>query len=131
MKGSTPPRLDQARHARARDESALDVEQQGTGMGGPIMAQPAAAGAAVLPLGHGAAVALDRVVALANPRSAPVQRLAQQAEAAGRLLDLTFGRRTRAVLLLDSGHVVLASLSADTVLGRWAAAAGGLAKVAS
>lgn len=79
-------------------------------------------GSGLLPLGHGGAVALSRVVALANPRSAPVQRLVQQAEAAGRLLDLTFGRRTRAVLLLDSGHVVLAALMAETVLARWAAA---------
>ncbi len=96
--------------------------------GGALGAASTATGAGLLPLGHGGAVALSRVVALANPRSAPVQRLVQQAEAAGRLLDLTFGRRTRAVLLLDSGHVVLAALMAETVLARWAAADGGLAR---
>ena len=95
---------------------------------GAVSAAASAAGAGLLPLGHGAAVALTRVIALANPRSAPVQRLVQQAEAAGRLLDLTFGRRTRSVLLLDSGHVVLAALMAETVLARWAAADGGLAQ---
>jgi len=76
----------------------------------------------ILTLGHGAAVALERVVAVANPLSAPVQRLAHEAEGKGLLLNLTFGRRARCVLLLDSGHVVLAPLTPETVLARWTAA---------
>jgi regulator of extracellular matrix RemA (YlzA/DUF370 family) len=78
-----------------------------------------------LPVGHpvwvgfGGAVAGDRIVALANPGSAPIQRAARRAREEGRLIDLTFGRRIRTVLFMDSGHVIRTSVSPETLLGRW------------
>jgi regulator of extracellular matrix RemA (YlzA/DUF370 family) len=70
-------------------------------------------------VGFGGAVAGDRIVALANPESAPIQRAVYQAREEGRLIDLTFGRRIRAVLFMDSGHVIRVAVSPETLLARW------------
>ena len=59
-----------------------------------------------------------RVVALVSPDSAPVKRLIQDAKDSGCAIDVTCGRRTRAVLVLDSGHVILSALQTDTVSAR-------------
>ena len=78
-----------------------------------------------LPVGHpvsvgfGGAVAGDRIVALANPASAPIQRAVRRAKEEGRFIDLTFGRRIRTVLFMDSGHVIRAAVSPETLLARW------------
>ncbi len=61
----------------------------------------------------------DRIVALANPESAPIQRAVRRAREEGQLIDLTFGRRIRAALFMDSGHVVRVAVSAETLLARW------------
>ncbi|MCC7020915.1 MAG: DUF370 domain-containing protein [Ardenticatenales bacterium] len=73
----------------------------------------------VVSVGFGAAVAAGRIVAVGNLRSAPVQRVMAEAERHGRLIDLTFGRRARAALFLDSGHVALVGLAPETAVQRW------------
>ena len=69
-------------------------------------------------VGFGNMVAAERVVALASPDSAPVKRLIQDAKDAGRVIDVTCGRKTRAVIITDSDHVVLSALQAETIANR-------------
>lgn len=71
-------------------------------------------------VGFGGAVAGERIVAVANPESAPVQRALRQAQEAGRLIDLTFGRQIRSVVFMDSGHVIRLAVSPETLVARWA-----------
>lgn len=68
-------------------------------------------------------VSAARLVAIANPSSAPVKRMVRQAEEKGLIIDLTAGRKVKAVLVLDSGHVALVARQTDTVAGRVNAAA--------
>ena len=63
----------------------------------------------LLDLGFGNMVSAQRVIAMVNPDSAPVKRLGQEARERGMLIDATYGRRTRTVLVMDSGHVVLSA----------------------
>ena len=63
----------------------------------------------LLDLGFGNMASAERVIAMVNPDSAPVKRLAQEARERGMLIDATYGRRTRTVLIMDSGHVVLSA----------------------
>ena len=70
-------------------------------------------------VGFGNMVAADRVVALAASDSAPIKRLIQDSKDAGRVIDVTCGRRTRAVIVMDSGHVVLSSIQPETVANRF------------
>lgn len=72
----------------------------------------------VLNIGYGNLVPAARIVAVLQPGSAPVRRLREEAGRAGRLLDATQGRRTRAVLVLDSGHVALSAVQAQTLAAR-------------
>ena len=65
-------------------------------------------------------VAAGRVLAVIPPESAPVRRIIQESREAGSLVDATFGRRTRAVLILDSGHVILSAIQPETVAVRMA-----------
>ncbi len=69
-------------------------------------------------IGFGNMVASDRIVAIVSPDSAPVKRLVQDAKDAGRVIDVSCGRRTRAVLITDSEHVILSAIQAETVAGR-------------
>ena len=69
-------------------------------------------------IGFGNMVAASRLVAIVSPESAPVRRLVQDARETGRVIDATYGRRTRAVILMDSDHVVLSPLQPETVAGR-------------
>lgn len=69
-------------------------------------------------IGYGNMVSAGRVVAVVSPDSAPVKRLIQEAREAGRLIDATLGRRTKAVLIMDSGHVVLAAVQLANLAGR-------------
>ena len=66
-------------------------------------------------VGFGNMVAVDRVVALASPDSAPIQRLIQDSKDDGRAIDVTCGRRTRAVIITDSEHVILSAIQAETI----------------
>ncbi len=69
-------------------------------------------------IGFGNMVAVDRMVALASPDSAPIKRLIQDAKDEGRTIDVTCGRRTRAVIITDSEHVILSAIQAETIAGR-------------
>ncbi len=63
-------------------------------------------------------VSADRVVAVVSPDSAPIKRLIQEAKERGTLIDATFGRKTKAVLIMDSDHIVLSGLQSTSVAGR-------------
>ena len=63
-------------------------------------------------------ISANRVVAIVSPESAPVKRIVQDARAKGVLVDATYGRRSRAVIVTDSDHVVLSALSPETVASR-------------
>jgi hypothetical protein len=69
-------------------------------------------------IGFGNIVAMNRVIALASPSSAPTKRSIQEARNRGMLIDMTNGRKTKAVIFTDSGHVVLAALVPETIAGR-------------
>lgn len=69
-------------------------------------------------IGHGNMIAAARIVAILSPDSSPVKRLIQDAKEEGRAVDTTAGKKTRAVLLADTGHVILSGLSAETVSAR-------------
>lgn len=72
----------------------------------------------LLNIGFGNAVAVQRVVAIVNPDSAPIRRMIQDAKDRGILIDASCGRKTRAVIVTDSGHIVLSGLQADTISQR-------------
>lgn len=69
-------------------------------------------------IGFGNMVAAGRVVAIVSPESAPIKRIIQEAKDRGTLIDATYGRRTRAVLITDSDHVVLSAVQPETVANR-------------
>ena len=69
-------------------------------------------------IGFGNMVNADRVVAVVSPESAPIKRIIHEAEEKGILINATYGRRTRAVLVTDSEHVILSSIQPETVAGR-------------
>ncbi len=63
-------------------------------------------------------VSADRIVTVVSPESAPIKRLVQEARDSGRAVDATYGRKTRAVIIMDSGHVILSSLITETLAAR-------------
>ena len=69
-------------------------------------------------IGYGNMLAANRVIAVVSPDSAPVKRMVQDAREAGKLIDATLGRKTRSVLVTDSGHIVLSALQTTAVQGR-------------
>lgn len=69
-------------------------------------------------IGYGNMVAVERVVTLVSPDSAPVKRLIQDAKDDGRIIDVTCGRKTRAVVITDSEHVILSALQTETIANR-------------
>ena len=69
-------------------------------------------------IGFGNIVSANRVIAIVSPESAPIKRIVQEARDAGRLIDATYGRRTRAVVIMDSDHVVLSAVQPETVAHR-------------
>jgi len=69
-------------------------------------------------IGFGNLISAERLIAAVGPDSAPVKRTIQEARERGMLIDATYGRKTRAVLLMDSDHVVLSALTLDAVLER-------------
>ena len=70
-------------------------------------------------IGFGNAVNANRLLAVMSPDSAPTKRLISEAKASSMLIDATQGRRTRAVLLMDSDHIVLSYLQAETIVARF------------
>ncbi|MDL2235481.1 DUF370 domain-containing protein [Christensenellaceae bacterium OttesenSCG-928-L17] len=69
-------------------------------------------------IGFGNIVSAGRVLAIISPDSAPVKRIVQEARERGVLIDATYGRRTRSVLVMDSGHIVLSAIQPETVARR-------------
>ena len=69
-------------------------------------------------IGFGNTVAADKIVAIVSPDSAPIKRMVQEAKDKGTAIDATFGRKTRAVLIMDSDHIVLSAVQAETVADR-------------
>lgn len=69
-------------------------------------------------IGFGNVVLSDRIVAVISPESAPVKRIIREAEEKGKLVNATYGRRTRAVVVTDSDHIVLSALQPETIAGR-------------
>jgi len=70
-------------------------------------------------IGFGNIVAASRIIAIVSPDSAPIKRIIQEARDKGILIDATYGRRTRAVVITDSGHVVLSAVQPETVAHRF------------
>jgi len=74
----------------------------------------------LLNVGFGSTVVADRVVAIVSPNSAPMKRLKDEAKTEKRLVDATHGRKTRAIIIMDSNHVVLSAIQAETISQRFA-----------
>jgi extracellular matrix regulatory protein A len=70
-------------------------------------------------IGFGNIVSANRVIAIVSPESAPIKRIISDARDRGQLIDATYGRRTRAVIITDSGHVVLSAIQPETVANRF------------
>jgi len=69
-------------------------------------------------IGFGNILAMNRVIAVALPNSAPTKRIIQEGKNKGLLIDMTNGRRTKAVIFTDSGHIILGALAPETIAGR-------------
>ena len=69
-------------------------------------------------IGFGNLVSSDRIVAIVSPESAPIKRMIQECKDDKSAIDATYGRRTRAVLIMDSGHIILSAVQPETVGGR-------------
>ena len=69
-------------------------------------------------IGFGNIVSGSRVIAIVSPESAPIKRIVQEARDKGLLIDASCGRRTRAVLITDSDHVILSAIQTETIAGR-------------
>ena len=76
-------------------------------------------------VGFGNILAMNRVIAIVSPNSAPTKRTIQEGRNKGRLIDMTNGRRTKSVIFTDSGHIVLAALASETIAGRLQISQGG------
>ena len=74
----------------------------------------------LLNIGFGNTVVAERVVAIVSPNSAPMKRLKDEAKSEKRLIDATHGRRTRSIIIMDSNHVVLSAIQAETISQRYA-----------
>ena len=79
-------------------------------------------------VGFGNILAIDKALAIVPPGSVPIKRMIQTARGKGLLIDLTSGRKTKAVIVMDSGHIVLAALNPETIAGRLAASRGVVVK---
>ncbi len=69
-------------------------------------------------IGFGNIVLAGRIIAIVSPESAPIKRFIQDGRDEGKLIDATYGRRTRAVIVMDSGHIILSSIQPETVANR-------------
>ena len=75
-------------------------------------------GVELINIGFGNIVAANRIIAIVSPESAPIKRIIQEARDIGMLVDATYGRRTRAVVITDSDHVILSAVQPETVSQR-------------
>jgi regulator of extracellular matrix RemA (YlzA/DUF370 family) len=72
----------------------------------------------LLNIGFGNTIVADRVIAIVTPDAAPMKRLREEAKGAGRLIDTTHGRKTRAIIITDSNHIILSAIQAETIAQR-------------
>ena len=70
-------------------------------------------------IGFGSMVAANRVLAIVAPDSAPIKRVVQEARDRGMLIDASYGRKTKTVILMDTYHVILSGISPETIGARW------------
>ena len=70
-------------------------------------------------IGFGSMVAANRVLAIVDPDSAPIKRVVQEARDRGMLIDASYGRKTKAVILMDTDHVILSAMTPETLAARW------------
>ena len=70
-------------------------------------------------IGFGSAIAANRMLAVIAPDSAPIKRLIQEARDRGMLIDASFGRKTKAVILMDTDHIILSAIAPETITDRW------------
>ena len=73
----------------------------------------------LLNIGFGNMVASGRVLAIVDPDSAPIKRVVQEARERGMLVDASYGRKTKSVILMDTDHVILSALTPDVLSARW------------
>ena len=71
-------------------------------------------------IGFGSLIAARRVLAMLDPDSAPIKRVIQEAKDPGMLIDASYGRKTRCVILMDTDHVILSAMTTETLMARWA-----------
>lgn len=69
-------------------------------------------------IGFGNIVSASRIISIVSPESAPIKRVISEARERGKLIDATYGRRTRAVIVADSGHIILSAVQPETVKHR-------------
>ena len=69
-------------------------------------------------IGFGNIVSAERIISIVSPESAPIKRIVQEAKDSKMAIDATYGRRTRSVIIMDSGHIILSSVQPETVAGR-------------
>ena len=70
-------------------------------------------------IGFGSMIAAQRVLAIVEPDSAPIKRVVQEARDRGMLIDASYGRKTKAVILMDTDHVILSAIPTETISARW------------
>ena len=70
-------------------------------------------------IGFGSMLAAQRVLAIMDPDSAPIKRVVQEARERGMLIDASYGRKTKSVILMDTDHVILSAITPETVSTRW------------
>lgn len=70
-------------------------------------------------IGFGSMVAANRLIAVVAPESAPIKRVIQEARERGMLIDASYGRKTKAVLLMDTDHVILSAIPTESIYARW------------
>lgn len=72
-------------------------------------------------IGFGNIVSANRIIAIVSPESAPIKRIISDAREGGKLIDATYGRRTRAVIITDSSHIILSAIQPETIAHRFMA----------
>ena len=70
-------------------------------------------------VGFGNMVSAERIITVVSPDSAPIKRMVQEAKERGMLIDASYGRKTKAVILMDTDHVILSAMTPDVLYGRW------------
>lgn len=78
----------------------------------------------LLHIGFGNVVAANRILGIVSPNSSPSKRLVREANERGVIIDMTHGRKTKAIIILDSGHLVLAAITPETIAGRLSSSRG-------